>query len=211
MQFSRSAWLWVECVVIYVICPFVFAHPVFHRLKLPALYALLAIALTLAHRTTGTWRPLLQLGTVRSWLPHILWRGILAAVVILAVAWWLGPEHILRFPRTRPLIWCLVMLLYPILSAYPQELIYRSCFYVRYAQLFPSPRAMIIASSIAFAWLHIVFWNLPSLVLSFLGGVLLSHTYWRTRSTLAVSIEHAVYGCLVFTLGVGRYFYLPIG
>ncbi|MCX7846972.1 MAG: CPBP family intramembrane metalloprotease [bacterium] len=203
-------WLWIECVLIYGVLPLVFAHPWMRYAKVPALYGLLVLAMWLARCTWGTWRPLLEVGTLRSCVSSFVWRGLLAAVVIAAATWWLGPEYFLRFPRSRPVMWALVMLLYPGLSAYPQELIYRTCFFARYAVIFPTPLAMVVASSVAFGWLHVVFGNVPAVVLSFLAGIMLSHTYLRTRSTLAVSVEHALYGCLVFTIGLGRYFYLPL-
>lgn len=202
------AWLWCECTVIYGVLPLVFCHAGLRRVKLPALFALLIIAMVLASRAAG-WRPLLRLGALWPYLRGILLRAALAAGVIAALTCWLRPDDLLRFPRTRPVTWALVMLLYPVLSAYPQELIYRTCFFRRYALIFPSPPAMLLASSIAFAWLHIVFGNMPAVVLSFIGGLILSHTYQRSYSTLAVTVEHALYGCLLFTIGLGRYFYLP--
>ena len=32
-------------------------------------------------------------------------------------------------------------------------------------------------------------------------------TYQRYRSLALVCLEHAIYGCLIFTLGLGWYFY----
>lgn len=206
---ARHAWLWCECAVIYGALPLMFCHAGLRRVKLPALFALLMIAMLLASRTAG-WRAVLRLGALRPYLRGILWRAALVAGVIVALTYWLRPEDLLRFPRTRPGIWALVMLLYPVLSAYPQELIYRTCFFRRYAPIFPSATMMLLASSSAFAWLHIVFWNVPAVVLSLLGGIMLSHTYQRSNSTLAVTTEHALYGCLLFTIGLGRYFYLPL-
>jgi len=204
----RKLWLWGECALIYGVLPLLFVHENLRCVKFAALFGLLALALVLASRTGG-WRPLLRPGPLRPHLLHILLRAALAALVIAGLTRWLRPDDLLRFPRTRPGIWALVMLLYPVLSAYPQELIYRTCFFQRYAPIFTSPPAMLLASSAAFAWLHIVFWNVPALVLSLLGGMVLSHTYQRARSTLAVTAEHALYGCLLFTIGLGRYFYLP--
>lgn len=38
------------------------------------------------------------------------------------------------------------------------------------------------------------------------AGVLFAWTYERTRSTLAVSVEHALFGCWMFTVGLGSFF-----
>ena len=200
--------LGAECAMLYGLLPLLFCYGWLRLAKWPALLVLLAVALWLASRQCS-WRVLLRPGALRAHLPQVLLRAALAALVIAALTLLFLPQNFLHFPRVRPRVWALVMLLYPLLSAYPQELIYRTCFFQRYAPLFASPRAMLVASSLAFAWLHIVFCNVPALVLSLAGGMMLSHTYQRSHSTLAVTVEHALYGCLLFTIGLGRYFYLP--
>jgi hypothetical protein len=45
------------------------------------------------------------------------------------------------------------------------------------------------------------------MILTFFGGYLFAYTYAKTRSLLLVSIEHALYGCLLYTIGLGRFFY----
>ena len=68
-------------------------------------------------------------------------------------------------------------------------------------------RYLIHLSAIAFAFGHIIYFHPLSIVLTFFGGYLFSWTYFRTRSLLAVSFEHALYGCLLYTIGLGRFFY----
>ena len=46
-----------------------------------------------------------------------------------------------------------------------------------------------------------------AVALCVIGGWLFADTYSRTRSLWLASAEHALYGCLVFTVGLGRYFY----
>ena len=46
-----------------------------------------------------------------------------------------------------------------------------------------------------------------SLVLSTVGGLLFGATYLRTRSVLLASVEHTLYGCAIFTVGLHEYFY----
>lgn len=50
---------------------------------------------------------------------------------------------------------------------------------------------------------HIFFRNTLVLVLTFFGGLLFAITYSKTKSTLLVSIEHAIYGSWLFTVGMG--------
>ncbi len=70
------------------------------------------------------WRP----GTLWSQARSIAALWCLAAVCLSATVAFLRPGLLFAFPREDPLIWALVMVLYPLLSVYPQELIFRgSC------------------------------------------------------------------------------------
>jgi membrane protease YdiL (CAAX protease family) len=77
----------------------------------------------------------------------------------------------------------------------------------RYRILFPSAALMILISAAAFAFSHIVFRNPWSVALTFVGGLLFAWRYQRTDSLLVSSLEHALYGCYMFTVGLGGLFY----
>jgi uncharacterized protein len=142
--------------------------------------------------------------------PHlrmVLLRALALAAGLLAMTALLLPGSLLQLPRTRPVLWVAVLVLYPVLSVYLQELIFRAFFFHRYAVLFASERARVLASAVAFALAHLVMRNLFALVLSFIGGVLFARTYARSRSLLLVGLEHALLGDAIFTVGLGSYFF----
>ena len=66
---------------------------------------------------------------------------------------------------------------------------------------------MVWASAIAFGYAHIILENIFAMILSTIGGLFFARTYARHHSLAMVSIEHAAYGCLLFTIGLGYYFY----
>jgi membrane protease YdiL (CAAX protease family) len=66
---------------------------------------------------------------------------------------------------------------------------------------------MIVASAAAFAFLHIVFRNPLAPALTFAGGLLFAWRYAESGSLAVSSFEHALYGCWLFTVGLGGYFY----
>jgi membrane protease YdiL (CAAX protease family) len=134
-------------------------------------------------------------------------RIALVSLVLAAAAGWFMPEAFLSFPRQRTGLWLLVMCLYPVLSAFPQELLYRAFFFHRYQALFSGERRMIWASTLSFAFLHIIFGNPVAPLLTVPGGYLFARTYARNGSLPAAIIEHAAYGNIVFTVGLGMYFY----
>lgn len=118
-----------------------------------------------------------------------------------------GSTVLFSLPRERPTLWLIIMVFYPLVSVYPQEVIWRAFMFHRYARLFPQRWSMIGASAVAFGYAHLVFHNWLAIGLCVIGGVLFARTFDRSRSTLASWIDHALYGCLVFTIGIGRYFY----
>ncbi len=137
----------------------------------------------------------------------LLKRFIPLAIALLAFAWVTIPDRLFSLPLERPQIWVMVMLLYPLLSVVPQEVLFRTLIFRRYATVFTSPQSMAAASALAFGWVHIVLLNWVAVVFSAAGGVLFAHTYHRTRSLACACFEHALYGCYIFTIGMGFYFY----
>ncbi len=137
----------------------------------------------------------------------IIFRFLLIAPGLFGLTWFLHPEYLFAFPIERPWIWMLVMVLYPFFSALPQEFIYRTFFFHQYKGLFYFKNSDILLSALAFSFLHIVYGNWVAIVLSFGGGILFGMTYKRTQSLFWVTVEHVLYGWLIFTLGLGEYFF----
>jgi len=140
---------------------------------------------------------------------NLLIKSLTAVILVLLLTLVVQPQNLFGFPREQPGIWLLVMLLYPFLSALPQEFIYREFFYRRYSDLFASSKTRIFLSASAFSYMHLIYDNWWAIGLSLIGGILLSVTYERTNSLVWTSIEHAIYGSIVFTIGMGNYFYEP--
>lgn len=178
------------------------------RHRMLVLWAVTALALgaLLADRAFDR-RRLWNSDDLRARLAPIIRRFLLLATVLAVLVAVLAPSLFLRFPRERPALWALVMLLYPVLSVYPQGLIYRAFLFHRYGPAMPGPAIALLASAAAFALMHVIFHNPVAPVLSFLGGLMFARTYARTGSMLVSSIEHAMYGCFIFTVGLGEYFY----
>jgi len=140
------------------------------------------------------------------------WKSILITFAIAAFFLWLGvhrfaPQLEWNFLRRSPGFWAVVMVLYPVLSVYPQALLYRVFFFERYAEVFPGRWPLILASAAGFAFMHIIFRNWLAVTLTFAGGILFASRYAATGSLLTSSCEHALYGCWIFTVGLGQYFY----
>ena len=144
---------------------------------------------------------------LKSNIKPILIRFAFGAVILAVFVLIFKPSLIFNLIRQRAFIWLMIMILYPVLSVYPQELIYRTFFFHRYKDIFPNKTVMIIVNAIAFGYMHIIFENPIAVILTLIGGYLFATTYDKTHSTLAASLEHALFGDLIFTIGLGWYFY----
>jgi len=131
---------------------------------------------------------------------------VLGGALAAALARW-QPEGLLRFPRERPGLFALVVVGYPLLSVVPQELAFRLWFRHRYACLVGRGAGFVAASAAAFGFAHVVFWSWQAVALTTVGGLLFAATFRRTGSLGLASLEHALYGLLVFALGLGEHFY----
>jgi membrane protease YdiL (CAAX protease family) len=167
----------------------------------------LAAVLYLRRRPDFDRGSLLRAEAVRPALPRILALWLLAALVAVVAIAIFDPERLFNLPRHQPLLWILIAVFYPLLSVYPQELLFRAFLLHRYRPVFGSGRAAAGASAAAFGFAHIIFGSLASVILTLVGGWLFARRYQRTGSLLTASVEHALYGVLAFTVGLGDLFY----
>ena len=86
-------------------------------------------------------------------------------------------------------------------------MLYRSFLFHRYARILPTDGARIAASAITFGLAHVIFPNWIAIVMTAAGGLLCAWDYARHRSLRVTGVEHSLYGRLIFTVGVGRFFY----
>lgn len=137
-----------------------------------------------------------------------LLRFLVLSIPLTGLSYVLLPDRFFSFPAERPWFWLMVMLLYPLLSVIPQEILFRSFFFQRYHHLFPSRQAFLVTNGLLFGLAHIVFHNPVSPILCAIGGIMFAINYDRHRSLKWVVIEHALYGCLIFTVGLGKFFFV---
>jgi len=204
---SLVAWRLAEALLLFVALPLLVRARVIPVPRLLLLAAVTGGAVVVLARDRFFDLATLWSGRLRPALPGILARSALAAALIAALAAWLAPERLLSLPRSQPLVWVAGLVLYPLLSAWPQEVLYRAFFFRRYAVLFPEPSAMVAASGVAFALLHLVYPNLLAPLLSLPAGLVLAWRYRRGDGMGPVWLEHSLYGLLLFTLGLGGFFY----
>jgi len=202
--------LWVEWVLFFLVTPLIAGWVLSSRLWMFLLGSIAAVsAVWLARsgdfRVKHFWRGD-NSEAERRQLKDVLLRFSVSAVALLALVLMLFPERLFEFPRATPLRWAALLAVYPVTSVYPQELLYRAFFTRRYHSLFPRMETSLLASALVFAWLHMIFRNHFAVILTLVGGWFFAQTYARTHSLRLVCLEHALYGYLIFTIGLGNYF-----
>jgi membrane protease YdiL (CAAX protease family) len=198
----------LEFFLLFFVAPALFTV-IRHRIPaIPALWVLAAYCLyVLWHDPLFDRRFLWNASALYSSVGGVLSLFVPACTLGIFLVRYFAPDLFLNFPRSKPLVWGAVMLLYPVLSVYPQGIVYRAFIFQRYQHLFPAGWEILVASAAAFAFVHIVFRNLLAVGLTFVAGLLFSARYMQTDSLLVSSLEHALYGCAIFTIGLGQSFY----
>lgn len=136
-------------------------------------------------------------------------KFLATAMITVSYMYILDYDNLFVVVKSNPMLWVAILFVYSVFSVYPQELVYRTFFFQRYESLFRSNALFIIVNAALFSLAHMLFKNTLVMILTFIGGVLFALTFKKTKSTLLVSIEHAIYGCWLFTVGMGEMLGFP--
>lgn len=203
---ARPLWtLRAEFLILYLLVPLIFALAVTPRLLFPMLFAMMIGGFALLHLTPGfRWRELL-LGRVD--LRLVVAFLLVSGLVLTAFVFWLTPGSFLQLPRLQPGLMLTIALFYPLLSALPQEVLFRALYFRRYRPFLPRGLPGILLNAALFAWAHLLYWNWVAVAVTFLGGIAFAYGYKRGGGFGTAVLMHAAAGLLLFALGLGRYFY----
>ncbi|CAB5136983.1 hypothetical protein D3OALGA1CA_3605 [Olavius algarvensis associated proteobacterium Delta 3] len=206
---SRKSYLLFEFTAVFFGLPGIFAAGWIPIYSIPLLILFSLICLLILIRDPGfDNRRLVRLGAWKQLVRPMLIRLLLGCLLIGGATVAFRPELLFGFPKSHPVIYMFFLLLYPMLSVYPQGVTHRAFLLHRYRPLFPGYWGAIVVSAAAFSFMHIAFQNPVALVLTFIGGILFAKTYLDSGSLVLSVLEHALYGIFVFTIGLGRYLYL---
>jgi Type II CAAX prenyl endopeptidase Rce1-like len=77
----------------------------------------------------------------------------------------------------------------------------------RYKHLFDNKITLVLVNAFLFSFAHVIFMNPIVLIFTFFGGIIFAYIYSTTNSLVKVSLEHGLFGDIVFSSGLGVYFY----
>ncbi len=207
----HTIWLWTEFLVLFFGVPLflVLESNIIHpsSILLPVLVALI---IYFRKQKNFRWRDLIVLNISKNmWVQQLL-AVVFTGLFLLAYVWVFEPENLFNLPRKNPVIWLAMLGFYPIFSAYGQEVVYRKFLFMHYSNIFQNKWVLILASALAFSFVHIVYISVLSLVFTFFAGIYLAWLYLKTKSVLLSAMVHGAMGFLVFTVGLGQHFWLDM-
>lgn len=206
----RQALLWAECLALFFMAPllaYFLRHQLAHRV-IPLVLAVAGVCVVYLWREKGfhlsrLWRAKGLAAQARGMMLGLL----LALPILTLLTYLLSSDKLFYFPLAHTQAWLVLLVLYPLLAAYPQEVVFRGFFFRRYRTLFPKPWVMVLASGLSFGLAHCWYGNWVAPLISGLGGILFGYRYLQSRSVLAVGLEHSLWGLALFTVGLGWFFY----
>lgn len=209
--YQSKIWLCLEFVFLFAGIPLflLFGPKLLHPSSL-LLPLLVGIFLLLKHTTSFRFKELFYIKLSKILIKKHLLIILTISIILLIGQLVLIPEKLLNLPKANLKIWLAICVFYPLFSAFTQEIIYRSFLFHRYKKLFHTNIGFILISGFTFSFVHILYYSPVSLILSFFAGVYLSKTYLETKSVLFTSILHGILGNIVFTIGLGEYFWLDM-
>lgn len=205
---SHRPWMrQAETVLLFLILPIIMAVFLPRGWLFPVLFGFTLCGGVLLALTPGfRWRSLIEgWGTVR-WLPVLAVVGITAGVSMLVMTQ-TRPDALFFMLRERPEFMLVIALLYPILSALPQELLFRPLWFRRYGDLLPDGRVGLILNAAAFSFAHLMYWSWVVATMTFAGGLVFAWAYEVKKSFPLAVVLHSVAGIVLFAFGMGVYFY----
>ena len=200
----------LELILLFIALPLLLLLPISVIIKISVVSAgVIYISWNLIKNKQLTKSSLLNLNAKKHWKLIVI-RFSLMIIGSILLMYFLNPENLFIVVRKNLLMWVSISFFYAIFSVYPQELIYRTFFFYRYKNLFSHPTMLIIVNAIVFSLAHSVMRNWLVHGLTLIGGLIFAITYNKSKSVMLTSIEHALYGSWLFTLGMGEILAFPM-
>ncbi len=141
---------------------------------------------------------------------HIAFRFLIIVLATTLVLYYQNKEDLFNVIVNKPDLWLKFSGVYILFSVIPQELIYRTFFVKRYQSLFEKQWMFVFINSVLFSFAHIWFQSFTVLAFTFVGSLLFTNTYLKTKSTWLIILEHSIYGVWLYTVGYGELFMFPV-
>ncbi len=196
-----------EFTILYLALPVLVATLLPPALMFPVLLIATLGGIALLDQTDGFyWRDL------SCDLRNVNWSvtgafALVAAIVPAGVMMLINPEGLFFLVLHRPALMAIIIIVYPLVSVVPQELLFRVLFFRRYRRLLPGPKTGIVLNALLFSLAHLMYWNPIVLGITFAGGLVFAWAYEIRGNFTEAVLCHIIAGELIFIIGLGVLFY----
>ena len=197
----------MEIIILYISLPLLL---LFYNSHLPVILVLFPLGIVtyffLRHDKTFDNNLFSNWQEGKKQLKPVLIVFVISALIMFVIIKIISPSHLFYLIKEKPFLLLMISIFYPVFSVIPQSLAYRALFFHRYAQLFPGKWFQIIVSALLFSFGHILYKNYLVLMLTFVGGIIYSYHYLKSKSLIFSILEHSIYGIWLFASGLGMFF-----
>lgn len=203
--YTSSTYTVVEFLVFYIFIPFITNRYLTGWYKILPLFFIALMFLVILRRDPLFDRQIIfRFDT--GYFKKSLGRMVVISILLIWFTGWIYPQLFLEYPRDDFPSYLLTFLLYPVASVLPQELIYRVYFFHRYRALIPEKYLLMLSNAVIFGLTHWIYGNWVAPIATFLVSWIFIFNYYKSKSLLNVSLEHYIYGMIMFTVGFGHFF-----
>lgn len=199
--------LWAEFIGFYVIIPVAVACFMPPDRLFEGLFVFMLVGLALLWATPGFhWDELLRGWRAIRWpvVAALALVTLLAGVIVMQAT---APNRMFATLLDHPERLLAIAILYPLLSALPQEVVFRALYFRRYRDIMPTgPQGMVLNAAL-FSLAHLMYWSGIVMVMTFAGGLAFAWAHSVRRSFPMAWVMHSIAGMVIFTVGLGIYFY----
>ncbi len=203
LQPTSNVYKIVEFILIFILAPisFAFNYAVQIKTVIGVLGLLYILFVLFKIEKLKVRKP--NLTHLKKHFKIILIRGLVIIITTIIFVWFTDKNVLFYVPQNNPRLWGIILFVYSFFSVFPQELMYRTFYFSRYKSIFKNTTWLIFINALVFSIAHVLFKNTLVLLITFIGGLLFALSYYKTKSTMYVTLEHAIYGCWLFTVGMG--------
>ncbi|WP_371809137.1 CPBP family intramembrane glutamic endopeptidase [Ruegeria sp. HKCCD5849] len=173
----------------------------------PALFALTGLGIVLLHQTPGFHWAELRYEWANWSLREVLLFTVVVTVFCVGLIQMTRSDAAFFLAIHRPDMLAFIWVGYPLLSALPQELLFRPLFFRRYHAILPKGRAAYLLNAAIFSFAHLMYWSWIVAFMTLAGGLLFTWAYRQRGSFFYAVLLHAIAGNIIFAVGLGVYFY----
>ncbi len=207
---NKRSFIITELILLFFVVPTILFLDIYPILKLGSvLTAVTYVIITSRKNKLTSFKSLLSFSLKEQWKTLLITATLVLSSSLVFIYLW-HPEDLFIVVKKNPTLWVIILFVYAFLSVIPQELLYRTYFFTRYKNLFKNPNHLLIINILVFPLAHVFLKSWLVLLVTLIGGALFALTYKRSKSILLTSLEHAIYGNWLFTIGMGEMLAFPM-